>query len=334
MKKKVMKNRGRTGGATGGFTYQRADKDHLLHLAQTGGREGSSFLMPKVKEYKAKEGRNCVRILPPTWPDAKHYGYDLYIHWGVGIDNKPILSRAKMLGDNKDPMLKARREIAQSDAEDADQKARDLAPKKAVGVWVIDRNNEQEGPMFWRMPFTFQEDLYAATGAGGEVKYVDHPDKGHDIEFRRAGTGRNNTKYQGVTILPRQTPIFSDPAKQRRVLAFLTKHPIPDILVYLEREEIAALLGEFEEETSGDSWGGKEEESWGEDSYAEEPEEDAYGYEEEEDEEEEEEEERPRRMRKRPLAKKKGMKKRRQAVDDYDMDSPEDLSDLEGDGDW
>ena len=103
------------------FKYKARTKEDVKSRANMRGGNFDSIIKPQYKVYKVKEGKNLIRILPPTWEDAKHYGYDLYVNYGIGADNQSYLSLSKMKGE-KDPLQEAKR-AAESEGDKETAKA-------------------------------------------------------------------------------------------------------------------------------------------------------------------------------------------------------------------
>jgi hypothetical protein len=199
------------------------------------GKEFDRFVKDDIKTWVPKDGVNILRILPPTWKDPEHYGFDIYVNYGVGADRQAYLDLDKMLG-KPDPIAEERAKALRDGDE---QYAKDLAPKRRCGVWIIDRDAEKEGVQFWAMPWTIDADIAKLTTdkRTGEVLNIDDPENGYDIEFEKVGKGRN-TKYEAVAIARRSSPLGS-----KKWLEFALDNPIPDQLVYHDYEHIAKTFG-------------------------------------------------------------------------------------------
>src|SRR3954466_6918418 len=97
-----------------GFKYQKRDKETLKERANMKGGNYDTYIKPKYKQWKPKDGKNLIRILPPTWDmrdtpwqTTAHYGMDIYVNFNIGADNQSYLSLGKhMKGD--DPLIDAR----------------------------------------------------------------------------------------------------------------------------------------------------------------------------------------------------------------------------------
>ena len=63
------------------FQYQKRSKDDIKERANMRGSNFDRIFKPKYKQWKPKDGKNRIRILPPTWDKARHYGLDIFINY-------------------------------------------------------------------------------------------------------------------------------------------------------------------------------------------------------------------------------------------------------------
>lgn len=222
------------------FEYHSRSREDVKARANMRGGNFDDFVKGEFKKYKVKEGKNLIRILPPTWgpPTPKHFGFDLWLNYNIGADNQCYLSLSKMKGE-PDPLADARKQ-AQRDGNRDLVKA--LDPKLRVGYWVIDRMNEDEGPQFWAAPLSFDKDLanLSTDDDTKEVVEIDEPDTGRDVRFFTAGKGLL-TKYDAakMRLLP-PSPLHEDEQQATEWLDFVLENPIPECLNYYPFEYIEA----------------------------------------------------------------------------------------------
>ena len=223
------------------FRYQERSKDDIKERANSRGGNFDTYILPKYKLYKVRDGKNIVRILPPTWEKAKHYGYDIWVNWGIGVDNQSYLSLAEMKGE-KDPLAEARREAMK----DGDKElAKALQPRQRILMWVIDRLDEDEGPQLWAAPQTVDKDIATLCFDVDtkEVLYIDDPEKGQDFRFYKEGQGLK-TKYNAAQMkLLTAGPIHEDEELQNEWLDYIEKNPIPECLQFYDYDHIASAFG-------------------------------------------------------------------------------------------
>lgn len=233
---------GRSSGRGGsGFQYQARSADSTRARADKGANDYDKILKDHIKMWKPNDGVNRIRILPPTWPKAEHFGYDVYVHYGVGPDRQSYLCLHKMLGE-PDPIHeereKARRELDPEDKDDAAY-IKELEAKRRVVWFLIDRDNEREGVQAWAAPWTIDRDVVKVSvdKSSGEVLQIDHPEDGFDVSFEKKGAGAR-TEYLGVSIARRSTPLGKE-----EWLEYAVDNPIPDQLQYYDYDHIAKAFG-------------------------------------------------------------------------------------------
>lgn len=223
------------------YEYQARSPESVRERSTKGANDFDKITTDGIKSFKPADGDNCIRILPPTWKNPEHFGYDVFVHYGVGPDRQSYLCLNKMKGE-PDPIFEeyesAKRDAREGNKDD-EAYVKELAAKKRVGIWLIDRNNEKEGVQFWSMPWTIDRDIVKVSidKKTGEVLPIDHPDEGYDVEFDKSGKGAR-TEYGGVAISRRSSPLGND-----KWLDYAQDHPIPDILQYFDYDHIKKALG-------------------------------------------------------------------------------------------
>ena len=235
------------------FKYQERDAEAYAARQNVGGmREG--FLVDGVKMFSPKEGDHSVRILPPAWTGARHYGIDAYVHYDIGPDGgaylcldqmRASLEKAKVSGTEVpegECAICAARKQALADGEDEDL-IRALGWTRRVLCYVIDRDNESEGPELWSMPQTLDKEIAAqcTNKKTGEVYALDHPDKGYDVSFERIGS-KQKTKYSGIQLDRNSSPLSDDDGTATEWLEFIKENKIPELLLFQEADYIENLV--------------------------------------------------------------------------------------------
>jgi hypothetical protein len=294
----MLKHRSRDDEDTGRkkFKYKRTGRTvEGLRKRQKSSGLFDSYILSDFTTFKPKEGENVIRILPPTWEDNDGY-WDLpiFVHFGVGPDNSTYLCLDKMKGEPC-PVCEARRNAA--DKEEADQ----FRPSERRLCWLIDRNNEKAGPLVYAMPaskMAREIHMRSEDKKTKEALYIDDPDEGYDVSFRREGTTQT-TNYSGVEVDRDPSPLHDEPKIMAKWLQFIQDHPLTDVLNYYDPDHIEKVLsgqveskrGEDDEDddtTSRKSMKRKPARAEEEEEEETEEEEEGEGEEEEESEEEEE----------------------------------------------
>lgn len=228
-------DRGSRRGGGRRFEYEARDDAETKRRGQRRGGDFDRLMKDHIKVYTPRDGDNRVRILPPTWKGAKHYGLDVHVHYGVGPDRGSYLCLQKMKGE-PDPIAE---EHAQARRDGDDEYAKKIEAKARLLVYLIDRDNEKEGVQAWFMPWTMDRDISQVSQDKdtGEVLRIDHPDDGYDVLFTKTGT-KDRTKYGGIAIARRSSPLGKD-----EWLDFAMDNPLPDQLQYYSYDHIAKAFG-------------------------------------------------------------------------------------------
>jgi len=217
------------------YEYQSRNPDDAKSRANKGANDFDRILKEGVKMWKPNDGDNRIRILPPTWEGAKHFGLDIYVHYGVGPDRQSYLCLSKMRGE-PDPIAEEHERARR----DEDEKyAKELEAKRRVLVYLIDRDNEKEGVQAWSMPWTLDRDIVKVMQdrTTGEVLEIDHPEDGYDVTFEKKGA-KDRTEYLGVSIARRSSPLGKEDWLDHAV-----EHPLPEQLNYFDYDHIAKVFG-------------------------------------------------------------------------------------------
>jgi len=227
--------------ATRRFQYQQRDPGTVRARSNQRGGDYDSIWKESVKLFKPREGKNTIRILPPTWANADHYGYNIFVNYGIGVDNQSYLSLSAMK-DEPDPLAEGRK---MAEKEGNKKLADSLRPSKRVAFYVIDRNDEEAGVMLWACPWTVDK-KFCSISIDEETKAVtavDHPYEGCDIRFYYEKAGKQFPDYPAEKMrVFKQSPISENEGEMNEWLGWIEKNPIPDMLNFYDYEHIAAVF--------------------------------------------------------------------------------------------
>lgn len=189
------------------------------------------YALDEFQTFSPKK-ENWIRILPPTWENANHYGFDLWVHYGVGPNNGTVICLYKMK-NQACPICEAQR---RAEAKGNEQASKELKPSRRVLVWLLDRKEEKQ-PLLWAMGWTIDRDItkICRDRKSGELYFIDDHERGYDISFDKEGEGVT-TKYTGFQL--DRNPSSVD-AKH---IDYILEHPVPTVLNWRTYEEVQSLF--------------------------------------------------------------------------------------------
>ena len=231
------------------FRYKARTPEQVKKRASQQGGSRDGYVLDEYSVWNPQSNKDSnIRFLPPTWDDPEHYGFDVFVHYGIGADKGSYLClkvmkaehpELKMPGDGECPICAAR---AKAEAKDPEY-AKSLAATKRVLAWMIDRNNEDDGPQLWPMPWTLDRDIskLCTDKKTGKILNIDDPDDGYDVTFEREGSGQK-TKYTAVRIDRDSSALHRKELKVEEWMEFIVKNPIPECLLFHEAEYIEKVF--------------------------------------------------------------------------------------------
>lgn len=221
---------------TPSFAYKARTAEQVQSRANQSGTNREGFIKADFSTWGPKDGLNKIRILPPTWENADHYGLDIFVHYGIGPDNSAFVCPARM-SNEPCPICEEREQTTDEDLQ------KEMRAVKRVAMWIIDRKEESKGPQIWCAPWTLDRDISSVSidTDTGEVVSIDHPTEGYDVQFTRTKKGGDASmvEYGGVMISRRQSPIFDDEDALSETLEMVSQNPIPDTLLIQDYDHIA-----------------------------------------------------------------------------------------------
>lgn len=222
------------------FKYKRRSEDSFQKQAERSSGSWDRIFKDGFKEFRPKEGDHRIRILPPTFEGAEHYALSLWVHGQVGPDKQQYLCLQKMNQEPCPVCEEHRRAQKEGDQEYADQ----LRAYERRVAWVIDRSTQGEGPLLYNMPFSKMDKRICAVAKDqetGETLWLDDPDEGYDVFFRREGSGLK-TDYNGHAPARRPSPISKDEDEQAAWLAYVQANPLDSVLQFYSYDHIQAAF--------------------------------------------------------------------------------------------
>jgi hypothetical protein len=200
--------------------------DAVLAQYESAKQSGSSSTSKmsqeeRMKKYFAailkdneKQAQKRIRILPT--PDGSSPFKEVWFH-EINIDGKWQKFYDPGKNDNeKSPLSEVYEELMSTGKESDKELAKQYKPRKFYIVKVIDRDNEQDGPKFWRFKHNYKQEgifdkiipIYKAKGDVADAE------KGRDLilELTKAKTpkGAFYTVIQTV-MYDDPTPVHEDP---------------------------------------------------------------------------------------------------------------------------
>jgi hypothetical protein len=242
----------------GRYVYKERDAATVRRKAEAqGSGMFDSLIKPGIDTWKAAQGDNTIRILPPTWDDHDDCVYTIYTHNYIGPDESTYLCLRKM-GKGHCPICDEAK--ACKDAGD-DDGWKTYRPQERVALWIIDRDDKSDPPtpQFYHMHSRQWQDILKVSydKKTGKVLSIDHPDNGYDLSIFRSGAGQR-TRYSGFAFDREDSPIDPDEGVQDEIMEFVEKNPIPDVLNYYDEKYLESIVSGTAPERDRDA--GEEEE--------------------------------------------------------------------------
>jgi len=223
------------------FDYQPPTYEEVNKLAERRNSRFDSYIKENgPRFFKPKPGDNFIRILPNTWEGSKHYAYPIKIHRGIGPDNQTYLClKENELAPEKNCPICEERYSGKLSQKDADM----LRAQTTSLVYLIDRSNEDQGPVLWAMSNKSDMEIIAQSQEKRQQRYlpIAHPIDGYDVEFVRDGEGIN-TRYRGFKVARTSSPVHDNGDKLEEWLNYIDDNPIPDILQFYPAERIKSMF--------------------------------------------------------------------------------------------
>lgn len=224
------------------FEYKRRDATTVKSRASQSSGSYDQIFKAEYPMFAPKEGNSyCVRIMPPTWDGADHYGYNLFVHSQVGADNQRYICLEKHGKEGaKCPICEDERDLKRGGTEADKKAAYTVKAKKSVIFWVIDRNDEAAGPQLWKAVWMVDRDIaqLSMDKRSNATLFIDEPEGGYDVEFNCTKKGEFS-EITALAIARKPTPLCDNEKTQDKWLAYVQENPIPECLNFYDEEHIA-----------------------------------------------------------------------------------------------
>ena len=205
----------------------------------------------KVSWWKAKEGRNVVRILPPKDDGKYYFGTRQHFVPGDAGKNLPIVclrDDPKRQDAKVCPLCQYVAELRES----GDKKlVDDLVGKSRYYMNIIDKNAEKEGNQVLGCGPRMHLDILGVFSDPDVNMDITDPESGVDVIVQRVGTGKRGTRYTvHARIQSLNSPVDFDPEQ----LVDLNS-----LVMQVSFEELEGMVEELKEKGSVSRPGASEE---------------------------------------------------------------------------
>lgn len=201
------------------------------------GEVQDPYIKSDVRLFRPADGPNHLRMMPPTWDDADHYGIDIYVHYGLGPDNRLAYLCPQRMKMEPCPICEER---AKADDEGDEEYARSLFPTRRVLAYVVDTKKTEDGVKAWPMPYKKVDQAIVLQSTDPETQEyfpVDDPEDGFNIVVTKQGSGLT-TDYS-VSIARHATAFKFTSAIEE----FIVENPLPASLNFYDYDHIAKAFG-------------------------------------------------------------------------------------------
>jgi hypothetical protein len=223
------------------FNYKPTYEDTVKRAERK--TSGYASLLKDAKIFKAAEGDNVVRVLPPSWKDPDHYGYRIWVHNNVGPkDQRYLCLRENPTSPHKRcPICE---ELSRLGPRATTEDRQLLSPREAVLYYIIDREKPKEGVQVWMVSPTAEAQIAAQTvdKRRGNVLNIIDPDDGYDLSFMRQGMTKNKTRYLGYKVDRDPSPLSESERSYNRWLDEISERPLPSLLNFYTPDQIEEEL--------------------------------------------------------------------------------------------
>jgi hypothetical protein len=220
----------------GKFSYQSRPAEAWQARGEQKGGGFISYLKDSVPTF-SPQPHNWVRIMPPTWDNPQHYGYDVWLHQYIGPQQATVLCPLKH-NKGKCPVCEA---YSKGEAQGKDYDSLyEFKAVRRVLAYFLNRNAERENKdciQAWAMPWKFDRDVskLCRDPITGELYQIDHPEAGFDLTFDKDGEPPT-INYSGAQIARNPSSV------SEKWLDYVVANPLPNCLHWRTYDEIMLLF--------------------------------------------------------------------------------------------
>jgi len=193
--------------------------------------------------FKAKEGKNVIRMLPPRKGEKAIKIW--HLHWfSAGGERQTIVCPKNQANERCELCAMAAKLRASGNRADA-KLARAYEPRSNVYMNIVDMKNPEKGVQIFKATANVFKDIRSAIDISGEGSTFSDPKKGYNMVFVRQGTGLD-TEYKSFTLERK-------PSELPDAMELITNQPNLENVEKLPDDEAmeAAVEGDFEDDRGG-----------------------------------------------------------------------------------
>jgi hypothetical protein len=225
------------------FVYKKPTVEQFRKRASGNGSKYDRLFKDSVEEYKPREEKNRIRALPPFWENPDSFNIPIWIHYDVGPDNnKYFCLRHHGEEPHQCPMCDESDSLKNSNDEDDYAEGKNSEAKMRYLGWVIDRMDEQKGPLLWNMPVGIDREIHLLGEDDGSAIVFFDDDEGFDVEYVKTGKGLS-TKYVGTKIVRHASPLSDDPEETNAWLTYVSENLPQDVMNVFDYNYVATKMG-------------------------------------------------------------------------------------------
>ena len=145
--------------------------------------------------WKAADGENRLRVMPPYSPEAARFWYRTGTHFGVGPDETPVACPEESGVRDSCFLCRLAKRLKKSQAPEDAEEGDTISVRVGYLINIVDVNHPEDGVQVWRCPptqcFKVIKRLYLNEDEYGDMSSLND---GYDLIVIKEGQGQT-TKY-------------------------------------------------------------------------------------------------------------------------------------------